>query len=110
MALAERAMSLPPHDATEAFDEATTALRKLGSSRMLNSLYNGGSYSAIKAGIPEVARKYLAHRSHWPMSSGTPPASPSCGATSASRRSSVTMSTGQNGRLSSSFESAGRPS
>jgi hypothetical protein len=61
MALAERAMSLPPHDATEAFDEATTALRKLGSSRMLNSLYNGGSYSAIKAGIPEVARKYLAH-------------------------------------------------
>jgi tetratricopeptide (TPR) repeat protein len=59
-ALAERALALPPSEATVEFAQAEAALLKLGSSRLLVGLYNNAAYNAIKEDRPELARPFLA--------------------------------------------------
>ena len=53
-------ITVPEDQATLEIDQAATALRKLGSSRLLGVLYSGAAYSAIKAGRPERAGPHLA--------------------------------------------------
>ena len=54
LALMERAGAVPPeHDSGE-LEQAATALRKLGSTRVLVGLYNNTAYNAIKAGRPRA--------------------------------------------------------
>jgi class 3 adenylate cyclase len=58
-ALMERALAAPPSAGAAELAEAEAALRKLGSPRLLVSLYNSAAYNAIKEGIPELARPLL---------------------------------------------------
>jgi len=59
LALFERALALPPDQGVEALDQAATALRKIGSFRVLPHLYSNAAYNAIKAGDFERARALL---------------------------------------------------
>jgi predicted ATPase/DNA-binding SARP family transcriptional activator len=59
-ALMQRAGATPPEDDTGEFEQAASALRRLGSARPLLWLYNNAAYNAIKAGNPEAARPFLA--------------------------------------------------
>jgi predicted ATPase/DNA-binding SARP family transcriptional activator len=60
LALMERACAIPPEDDTGELEQAATALRELGSARLLIGLYNNASYNALKAGRPEAAGPFLA--------------------------------------------------
>jgi predicted ATPase/DNA-binding SARP family transcriptional activator len=59
LALFERAMALHPEQATAALDEAGTALRRLGSARILPHLYSNAAYNEVKAGNAWRARALL---------------------------------------------------
>ena len=59
-ALMEQANAISPESAAEETEQAATALRKLGCSRILVAHYNNSAYNAIKAGSPERARAFLA--------------------------------------------------
>jgi predicted ATPase len=58
-ALMERALATPLSHGTAQVAEAEAALRKVGSSRLLISLYNNAAYNAIKEGVAELARPML---------------------------------------------------
>ena len=60
LALLGRASAIRLEDDTGEFEQAATALRKLGGARPLLALYTNASYGAIKAGRPEVAGPFLA--------------------------------------------------
>jgi predicted ATPase len=60
LALMERATSVSPESYAGEFEETATALRRLGSTRILTALYGNAAYNAIKAGRPEDAARYLA--------------------------------------------------
>jgi predicted ATPase/DNA-binding SARP family transcriptional activator len=60
LSLWQLALAVPEERATREFEQAATALRKLGSSRFLVSLYSNAAYNAIKAGGPERAGALLA--------------------------------------------------
>jgi len=60
-ALKDRAVALPLDQGTAEFEQAVTALRKLGAARSLAMLYNSAAYNAIKAGSPGRARPLLEH-------------------------------------------------
>jgi predicted ATPase/DNA-binding SARP family transcriptional activator len=60
LSLWQLALAVPEEQATREFEQAATALRKLGSSRFLVSLYSNAAYNAIKAGRPERAGALLA--------------------------------------------------
>jgi predicted ATPase/DNA-binding SARP family transcriptional activator len=59
LALWELALAAPLEQATSEIERAAAALRKIGSSRLLLSLYDNGAYNAIKQGSPERARALL---------------------------------------------------
>jgi predicted ATPase/DNA-binding SARP family transcriptional activator/class 3 adenylate cyclase len=59
-ALVEGALALPMEQAAPEVDRAAAALRQIGSSRFLVSLYYNAAYNAIKAGCPRRARPLLA--------------------------------------------------
>jgi predicted ATPase len=58
-ALMERALARGFSEGTAELTEAEAALREVGSSRLLVSLYNSAAYNAIKEGVPELARQML---------------------------------------------------
>jgi predicted ATPase/DNA-binding SARP family transcriptional activator len=58
-ALMERALARPPSEGAAELAQAEAALRKLGSTRLLASLYNSAAYNAIKEGSPGLARPLL---------------------------------------------------
>jgi predicted ATPase/DNA-binding SARP family transcriptional activator len=60
LALMEQANAISLESAAEEIEQATTALRKLGCSRILVAHYNNTAYNAIKVGRPERARAFLA--------------------------------------------------
>ena len=60
LALTQRASAVSPENDTGELEQAATALRKLGSTRVLGWLYNNTAYNAIKSGRPEAARPFLA--------------------------------------------------
>ena len=59
-ALWQLALAVPEEQATLEIEQAATALRKLGSSRLLVALYSSAAYNAIKTGHPERAGPLLA--------------------------------------------------
>jgi len=59
-ALWQLALAVPEEQATLEIEQAATALRKLGSSRLLVTLYSSAAYNAIKTGHPERAGPLLA--------------------------------------------------
>ena len=59
LALVQQASAVSPENDTGELEQAATALRKLGSTRILAKLYNNTAYNAIKVGRPETARPFL---------------------------------------------------
>jgi predicted ATPase/DNA-binding SARP family transcriptional activator len=59
LALFERTLALPVQEADAVLEEAASALRDLGSARILPHLYSNAAYNAIKAGSPTRARPLL---------------------------------------------------
>jgi tetratricopeptide (TPR) repeat protein len=59
LALMQQASAVSPENDTGELEQAATALRKLGSTRILAALYNNTAYNAIKVGRPETAGPFL---------------------------------------------------
>jgi sulfur relay (sulfurtransferase) complex TusBCD TusD component (DsrE family) len=59
LALAQRALALPPQHAQPELEQAASALRAIGNTRFLIFLYSDAAYNALKAQHPEIARSLL---------------------------------------------------